>query len=306
LTTPNLGPNVTPSILFADRLEGFPAGFPLPENLIAADCILQPNGRCSIQPSRPEAALGAFQIFENSANSIYNALQVEMRNRSARGYQFTLAYTWSHALDDVSDIFTIAGAPIIAQDSFNLRAERADANFDIRHRFVASIIWDLPFYRNAQGTAAKVIGGWQVASIFQANSGQPFTINIPVDANFDGNLTDRPSTTDGLIFLDGHNRQRVALESGRTVEDFFSFGSNGFVGRNTVRADSFINWDMALNKQFRFTDSQALQFRAEVFNLLNRANFGIPIRVIGNPAFGSAVETVNPARIIQFALKYSF
>jgi hypothetical protein len=145
-----------------------------------------------------------------------------------------------------------------------------------------------------------------LASIFEARTGQPFTLNLPNDANLDGNLTDRPSTTDGLVFFSGHGRQRVAIAGGRSVTDFFVLGRDGFVGRNTVRADGFVNLDLALSKRFAFTDNQRLDFRAEFFNALNRANFGIPIHTIGSPGFGSAVETANPARIIQFALKYSF
>jgi carboxypeptidase family protein len=304
LTTPNLGPNVTPSILFADRFN-IPFSFEAPP-LVLADCILQLNGKCSIQPGRSEPALGAFQIFENSAGSNYHSLQMEMLKRYSNGYQFTVAYTWSHALDDVSDIFPIAGAPIVAQNSFNLRGERASANFDIRHRFAASLIWDLPFYRDTKGTAARWLGGWQVGTIFQAHTGQPFTLTLPNDANLDGNLTDRPSTTDGLVFISGHGRQKVTTAAGKDVTDFFVLGRDGFVGRNTVRADSFVNWDVALSKRFALTERQSLNFRAEFFNALNRANFGTPIRTLGSPGFGSAVETVNPARIVQFGLKYSF
>ncbi|MEW6209572.1 MAG: carboxypeptidase-like regulatory domain-containing protein [Acidobacteriota bacterium] len=300
LTTPNLGPNVTPSILFANRFTGFPAQLP---DLVLADCRLQPTRTCSIQPRRAEPSLGAYQIFENSAASTYHALQMEMRNRNTRGYQFSLAYTWSHAIDDVSDIFPLAGAPVVAQDSLDLRLERGDANFDVRHKVAASLIWDLPFFRGKTGKRAAALGGWQIASIFQAHTGQPFTLNLPVDANFDGNLTDRPSTTNGLIFFEGHNRQRVALGQGKGVEDFIVFGKNGFVGRNTARADSFINWDAALVKNFRFSEGRSLTFRAEFFNLLNRANFATPIRTLGSPAFGSAVETISPARTVQFALK---
>jgi hypothetical protein len=101
-------------------------------------------------------------------------------------------------------------------------------------------------------------------------------------------------------------RQKVALASGRNVVNFFRLFRGGSVGRNTVRADNFISWDLSLIKSFRFNENQSLAFRAEGFNLLNRSNFGTPIRVIGSPAFGSSVDTVNPARIIQFALKYSF
>jgi hypothetical protein len=206
----------------------------------------------------------------------------------------------------VSDLFPIAGAPILPQDSFNLRAERASANFDIRHRLAASLIWDLPFYDNSSGAIARVLGGWQVATILQANTGQPFTLNIPVDANLDGNLTDRPSTTAGLIFSNGHGRQRVTVSPGLTLTSLFTPGRDGAVGRNTARGDSFVDWDVALVKAVRIAEGQKLSFRAEFFNALNRANFGLPIGVIGAPGFGSAVETINPARLIQFGLKYNF
>jgi hypothetical protein len=308
LTTPNLGPNVTPSVLFATSFAGFPPGFALPPPLVLAECSrFETNGKCSLQPNRPEPALGAYQIFKNAGSSNYHALQVEARSRHKHGYSFTVAYTWSHSIDDVSDVFPIAGAPILPQDSFNLRLERANSNFDVRQRFATSLIWDLPFYRNGKtGGAARVLGGWQLASIFQAYTGQPFTLNLPNDANMDGNLTDRPSTTDGLVFFSGHHRQKVAMAAGRDVPDFFVAGRDGFVGRNTVRADSFVNWDAALIKRFAFTEKQKLDFRAEFFNALNRTNFGVPIHTLGSPGFGSAVETANPARIIQLALKYSF
>jgi Carboxypeptidase regulatory-like domain/TonB dependent receptor len=308
LTTPNLGPNVTPSVQFATNFANFPPGFALPPPLVLAECTrFQTDKKCSIQPARPEPALGAFQIFKNAASSNYHALQLEARKRYNHGYQFTVAYTWSHSIDDVSDVFPIAGAPILPQDSSNLRLERASSNFDIRHQFASSLIWDLPFYREAKSSAmSRCLGGWQVASIFQAYTGQPFTLNLPNDANLDGNLTDRPSTTNGLVFFSGHGRQKVGMAAGKDVTDFFVLGRDGFIGRNTVRADSFVNLDVALNKRFAFTESRSLDFRAESFNALNRANFGIPIRTLGSPGFGSSVDTANPARIIQFALKFSF
>ncbi|HKQ08997.1 MAG TPA: carboxypeptidase-like regulatory domain-containing protein [Blastocatellia bacterium] len=304
LTTPNLGPNVLPQLQIA-ALINLPGVGQVPT--VLAECArYQPNGKCEIAPPRPQPALGAYQIFADSANSTYHALQVEGRKRLSRGFAFTASYTWSHALDDVSDVFPIAGAPILPQDSFDLRRERASANFDIRHRFAASFIWDLPIFKDGQGAAHRLLGGWQLSSLFQAQGGQPFTVNLPIDANIDGNLTDRPSTTDGLVTVGGHHAQRLAMAEGSAVTDFFVLGRNGFVGRNTFRGDKFIDLDMALRKLFHFSERQALEFRAESFNLLNRANYGLPVRVLGSPGFGSAAETVNPARTIQFALKYSF
>ncbi|MFY9574409.1 MAG: carboxypeptidase-like regulatory domain-containing protein [Blastocatellia bacterium] len=308
LTTPNLGPNVTPSIQFANDFLNFPGGFALPPPLVLAECSrFQDNKKCSLQPNRPEPALGAYQIFKNAANSSYHALQLEARSRYKHGYAFTAAYTWSHSIDDVSDVFPIAGAPILPQDSSNLRLERASSNFDVRHRLAVSFIWDLPFYRGAKpGAIASWFGGWRLASIFQTNTGQPFTLNLPNDANLDGNLTDRPSTTEGLVFFTGHGRRKAAIAEGRDVADFFVTGRDGLVGRNTVRADTLATLDLALSKRFNFSDRHRLDFRAEFFNALNRANFGTPDRTLGSPGFGSAVETASPARMIQFALKYGF
>ncbi len=318
-TTPNLGPNVTPAI---ELLRANHIPFPVILNhsvqggFTSRPPVCQSTGDgavCGIAPGlvpRPAPALGAYQIIENSANSNYHALQLEARNRFGRGCQFTASYTWSHAIDDVSDVFPIAGAPVVAQNSFNLRLERGDANYDLRHRFAASLIWESPFDQKAGG-AGRLLGGWEIASIFQAHTGQPFTLNVAFDANLDGNLSDRPSTTNGLVFFDQHGPRRVELAPGRRLTDFFVFTGNVFTGngsvrRNTARGDGFINLDLSLNRTFSITEQQDLAFRAEFFNVLNRANFGLPIRVTGAPGFGSAVDTANPARMIQFALKYSF
>ena len=250
--------------------------------------------------------LGAFQIFENSANSNYHALQLEARKRYSRDFQFTAACTWSHAIDDVSDVFPIAGASILPQDSLNLRLESGNANFDVRHRFAASLLWDLPFYRGSNGGLGRVLRDWQISSIVQAHTGQPFTLTLPLDANLDGNLSDRPSTADGIIQVSGNGPQRVAIAPGRQLTDFFTFGRDGAVGRNTVRGDSFISVDLALSKNFRLSEGQDLIFRTEFFNLLNRANFGLPIRTIGAPGFGSAVDTAGPARTLVLVVKSRF
>jgi len=158
LTTPNLGPNVTshdqvnrvfaPQVVPVVRQHAIGAFICPPEGAPCGNSFF----------NRPNRALGPYQIFENSASSNYHGLQIEARNRYTRGYQFTVAYTWSHAIDDVSELFPISGAPVLAQDSFNIRAERADANFDVRHRFAASLVWDLPFYREA-GRVAKFLLG---------------------------------------------------------------------------------------------------------------------------------------------------
>ncbi|HLG16879.1 MAG TPA: carboxypeptidase-like regulatory domain-containing protein [Blastocatellia bacterium] len=315
LATPNLGPNVTPVVPFASSVNGRQNSFPvvlsgLVGSQLPSALRCQPNSpSCGVVAGgRPIKDLGAYQIFENSAASNYHALQLEIRKRYSRGYQISAAYTWSHAMDDVSDVFPIAGSPNVAQDSNNFRGERASAGFDLRQRFAASLVWDLPFYRNVKTGVGRWLGGWQIASIFQAHTGQPFTLNVPFDANLDGNLSDRPSTTDGLIFLGGHGVRRVAMKPGVEVNDFIVLARNGTVGRNTVRGDGFVSLDAAVSKSFALDKDgkRKLQFRFEMFNAFNRANFGLPVRIMDAPGFGSAIETVVPARTLRFAVKFRF
>jgi hypothetical protein len=155
---------------------------------------------------------------------------------------------------------------------------------------------------------------WQVSGIFTAQSGQPFTVNSAIDANRDGNLTDRLNLTDGLIVIN-QGRTRILRERGVdpltlivSEDDPFSFplAASGRVGRNTFRSPGIATFDIALVKRFRVRERQEFLFRTEVFNLFNRTHFGTPVRILEAPTFGSSVNTTVPARTIQFALKYSF
>jgi len=270
LSTPNLGPNRIPLVTAAPAKLGSPS-------FQGQD--LTPIGRTQDQ-------LGSFTLIESDASSIYHALQAQLIKRFSRGIQLTAAYTWSHAIDEVSDIFDLAGAPALPQDSRNLKAERADANFDVRHRFVYSFIWDLPGLQKN-----LLLGNWQLASIGTFQTGQPYSVLYFYDVNQDGNLTDRvaPGGADGTGTLAGE------------------------AGRNLFRAPGLASVDLALNKRFRFGERQNLEFRTEVFNLFNRSNFGIPVNQVN---FGGLrfkplteqifIDTRVPKRVIQFSLKYNF
>jgi hypothetical protein len=297
MTAPNGGSSMTPSQVLTYREGAVPS--------VSFDTAQE--GIVNQLPVRRSIGeLGAYQIFENSAASAYHALQLELRRRYSRGVTLTGAYTFSHAIDDVSDTIDLGGAPAFAQDALNLRAERGSAGFDVRHRFSASFIADLPAPKRKRGAAASLLGGWQLSSVLNARTGHPFTLAVPFDANQDGILTDRPSSARGLAFYDEHGPKRVEMEPGRTAVDFFVPGQNGLVGRNTARGDGLIDWDLAVNRKIHFADARSFELRVEVFNVLNRANFGLPVRTIGDPGFGSSTNTVTPARIIQVALKLGF
>jgi len=257
--------------------------------------------------SRPIQGLGAFTVFDSSAASTYHSLQASVTKRFSGGRQITAGYTWSHAIDDVSDVFDVAGAFVLPQDDRDLRAERGDANFDVRHRFVWSTLSNVPFisrFNDAGGAKGCLLGGWQVASITTYQTGQPFTVNTSFDVNLDGNLTDRLNATHGLTVTDDR-RQKLVLNVNPTSL-LAALTKNGQVGRNTFRATGVAKTDLTLIKNFRVRQTQTLVLRVEAFNLWNRTHFGTPVRILEAPSFGRAVDTsINP-RQVQFALKYVF
>jgi hypothetical protein len=264
--TPNLGPNAIPQVTRVGNNGNQP---------VFTGTIIAPSVATNLR-GRPDPLLGSFTSIESDANSSYHALQLQLNKRFSRGLQFTTAYTWSHAIDEVSDVFDLAGTLALPQDIFNRRGERANANFDVRQRFVYGAVWDLPLFK---GNSA--IGGWQLASIGTFQTGQPYTVISCCDANLDGNLTDR------------------------------------VVPRNSLRAPGIYTVDFSVNKHFKFGDRHNLEFRSEFFNLFNRTHFGFPVHQL---FFGGLntnfrpldtkdpiyVDTLVPARTIQFGLRYRF
>jgi hypothetical protein len=257
----------------------------------------------SFTGGRPVPGVGGVQLFETTARSRYDAAQFELRGRFRDSLQYRLSYTISKALDDVSDVFDLAGAPALPQDSLTFADEYARANYDVTNLVSFNTVYDFPRF-NARA-ARLLFGGLQLASTGHFRTGQPFTVNSIFDVNLDGNLTDRLNTTAGL-FATGDRLQPLTL----TTNDLASFlapvGHEGQLARNTFRAGNVFELNLALAKFFGLSEGRAILLRTEVFNLTNRANFGVPVRFLEAPAFGRATSTVTPARRIQFYLRYSF
>jgi hypothetical protein len=251
---------------------------------------------------RPNPAAGAISRFETTAASRYDSLQLQLRGRLRRQLLYQASYTYGRANDDVSDVFDLAGASALPQDPRNLAAEWGPANFDVRHRLTYNFIYDFPRFGNR--AARLVFGGVQIAGLGSYNTGQPFTVNSIYDVNLDGNLTDRLNSTEGIVET-GDRRQPYRL----TVDPeslLAPVGESGRVGRNTFRAGSVLDLNLSASKRIRLGERRQLLLRADVFNFINRANYGIPVRFLEAPNFGTAADTVTPMRRIQFALKYSF
>jgi Carboxypeptidase regulatory-like domain len=307
-TTPNLGPNA----YLAVESYGFQSGNLLPEPVFFG-AALPPGARVTaagrFTGGRPERQVGPVNIFETTANSRYNALQLQLRGRFRRSLQYMLGYTWSKAVDDVSDVFDLAGAPALPQNSFDLAAEHGPANFDVRHRMTYYFIYDFPELKNSNTVLRALFNGVRIAGAGRFNTGQPFTVNSIFDVNLDGNLTDRLNTTDGLI-LTGDRRRPLLRPTDDPAQLATTLlapvGSDGQVKRNSFRAGNVLDLNLAVSKSFRIAENRAVSLRCEAFNFINRANFGVPVRYLEAPGFGQAKDTVTPARRIQFGLKYEF
>jgi hypothetical protein len=301
VTTPNLGSNAILLPIFA-TLNGFEPSFfgislPPGSNITPAGDIVG---------GRPLSGIGVVNIYETTASSDYNALQLQLRGRFRRKFQYQVAYTFSKANDDVSDVFDLAGAPALPQDSFTFAGERGPANFDARHRFSYNFIWDLPDFSDHDPVFRQIFSNLQIAGTGRFQTGQPFTVNSIFDVNLDGNLTDRLNSTNG-IQLTGDRRQPIRLAPGVDPTSLLApIGTDGQVPRNTFRAGNILELDLSVIKSFEITEQSRLQFRVDFFNFINRANFGVPVRFLEAPGFGQATDTVTPGRRIQFALKFSF
>ena len=256
-------------------------------------------------PERPVAGIGAINQFETTATSKYDSLQLQLRGRLPRSLLYQLAYTLSRATDDVSDVFDLAGAFVLPQNSANPGAEYGPANFDVRHQFSYAFIFDIPRIKKGSRLIQAVINGFAVAGTGRVLSAQPFTVNSTIDVNLDGNLTDRLNTTQGLT-ITGNRQQPLVLTTANTLSLLAPFGDDGAIGRNVFRAGSILTVDVSVSRAWQIGGSQNLLFRMDIFNLPNRANFGIPVRLLEAASFGQAVNTVTPGRRIQFGLKYSF
>ena len=255
------------------------------------------------------------------ANSGYNALETSLRKRFSHGLSFLASYTWSHSIDDVSS-FNITGSasqPVagendLAQNPFNLAAERGPSMFDARNRLVLSYQWSLPFLQHSHEWYGKVLGNWQLNGIFTAMSGTPFTVFDSNDVSLQGQApeisgfsSNRPNVVGNpnsgprtaAEWFNVNAFQQIIQDPNSPVEQF------GDEGRNAVLGPRYVNWDVSAFKNIPLTESKQLQFRGELFNVLNHTNFRLPVSDIESPTFGQIQSDVSP-RVIQVALKFLF
>jgi carboxypeptidase family protein len=278
-------------------------------NPVKIGCTPPTSGACRQIPN-----VGPTRLRTNSGSSIYHSLQTSLEKRLTSGFSAGLHYTYSTFIDTMSEIFNVSSGEIaVAQDSYNRRADRARSSFDRPHRIAGNFVYELPYYRDQNGVAGVLLGGWQFNSQFSLQSGSPFT---PL------NGADPAGTLASISSLVGNairpNLNTTLDISSMSVEEILRAGGRslftqitaaqrvGNVGRNTLRSDGINNIDFGILKNTRIGENQRFQIRADFFNFTNSRDFGIPNSAVNSANFLNQWGTDGGNRRIIVGLRYVF
>ncbi len=282
---------------------------------------------------KPNPNYGTIGFRTNWSGSNYNAWQTTLRKRFSGGLQFNANYTYSKAMDDVSDTFTTknAGAHAYPTDSSNPAFDYGPADFNVKHRLVASFVYDLPFAKSN-----RWLGGWNVSGIATVQSGADFNVsNSAVDSNKDGEYNDRgvylgtgnpssninhnispangyltPDNPDGSNnkwgMLNGPNATDPQCPASINMGLWCQGPALGQIQRNSLVGPGYFNMDVGFAKSFKITETTRLKFEGNFFNILNHPNFLSPdgnLTDVGT--FGTSTSTFSP-RVTQLAARFEF
>jgi len=298
---------------------GFPSGSPLAGAPVPAGSYYIPAGT-----PKPNASLANTWTWFSRGDSAYDALEVDVTRRISRGLSVRGVYTWSKTLDDGDSLnqTTAGNAPGLVSNPFNLAADKGLATFDVRNVGVINAIYALPFGRGKLyaselgGWKNGLVGGWSVASIITAQSGFPFTPQLSYNPSNTGDTRNpvRPFLNPdfkGSVVLGNPGQwfNPAAFIAPPSASGFF-----GNVGRDTYVGPGLATWDFSVLKDTAIRERLSLQFRAEIFNLLNRANFNTPNLIVFTPptatnltglsgTAGAITSTSTTSRQVQFGLK---
>jgi hypothetical protein len=257
-------------------------------------------GPGAVAARRPYPQFGGIFFTESGGNSVFHALEASLNRRLARGFSVLAAYTFSKSIDDTSAFLGTMPDKNFPQDSRSYRAERALSSFDMRQRFTAAYLCNLPgrawWRRN-----------FELRGIATAQSGQPFTPVLRADNSNTGNTggifgSDRPD-----VVGDPHLARPGPGEWFNTaafaIAPRYHFGN---AGRNILESPGSFTFDLALSRRFTVREGVGLSFDAEAFNLFNRANFDLPQLIADDPSTFGRIFSAKAPRQIQVALRLTF
>jgi hypothetical protein len=274
-----------------------------------------PSGTYYVPTStKPNTAIANTWTYFSEANSSYNALQVDMNHRFSSGFSLRGVYTWSKTLDDGDSVnaTTSGNEPALASNPFNLRADWGLANFDVRNTAAISAVYELPFGRGKRFLSGGnlLLGGWTVNSIVTLQGGFPFTPQLSYNPSNTGDTRNpvRPFVNPAFTGPVIRGTPNQWFNPAAFLAPPNSSGFYGNLGRDTLQGPGLATWDFSLMKDTRIREGLNLQFRAEFFNILNRANFNSPNAIVFtptgvSPTAGLITSTATTSRQIQLGLK---
>jgi hypothetical protein len=258
----------------------------------AAFAGLQVNPLDPQTGTRPYPQFGTERVLGNFLQSKYNAMQVQLRHRAGR-LNFDVNYTWSHEIDNTLNVFGTF------EDPYNYNLDRASGDIDVRNNLSFDAVYSLPELNGSRKWMRTLLGGWQASTILQARSGLP--LNVTLESGFFAPPFRPNYIGGGPDYLASAHWPNSSLNPAvYAVEpDYNQILTVGSLGRNTARGAAFYQWDLSGMKFFAVTERVKLQFRADLFNLLNHPNFANPdtglCTAISLPtATSPAVCTPNP------------
>jgi len=293
----------------------YPSNFPvgLAGTPVPAGSFYIPVGR-----PRQNPTLANTWTWFSWGDSSYNALQVDVNRRFSNGLSFRGVYTWSKALDDGDSLnqTTAGNAPGLISNPYDIKGDWGPATYDVRNVGVVSVVYDLPFGKGKQfansfsGFGNTMIIGWSVDSIITALNGFPFTAQLSYNPSNNGDTRNpvrpfaNPNFTGNPIIGTPTQWYNPAFFLQPPPNSAFW----GNATRNNLVGPGLVTWDFSASKNTQLRERLSLQFRAEIFNLLNRANFNTPNLITFTPSgvsgtAGAITSTSTTARQVQFALK---
>ena len=294
----------------------YPATFPAP---LAHSAV--PAGSYYIPAGAPKAntTLANTWTWFAVGNSSYNALQVDINRRFSRDLSFRGVYTYSKALDDGDSLnaTTSANAPALASNPYNLQADWGPATYNATNVGVINAIYQLPFGRgkpfasNLSGLANGFVGGWSVTSIVTLQSGFPLTPQLSYNPSNNGDTRNpvRPFVNPNFTGPVVKGNPAQWFNPAAFLAPPANSGFYGNLARDSVPGPGLATWDFSTIKNTTIRERLTVQFRAEIFNLLNRANFNTPNLIVFTPTgvsgtAGAITSTSTTSRQVQFALKF--
>jgi Carboxypeptidase regulatory-like domain len=265
----------------------------------------------SVPDRSPFPNFGRIQLVDNGGSGNYHSLAAKFSKRYSNGLTYLASYTWSKSIDNATAIRNLGGDTLFPQNSYCRACERARSSHDVRHRFVTSALFDLPFgrgrhFNTTNPVANAVIGGWQLSSILTLQSGFPITVTNSRDTSNTGAFFDRPNATGEAPDLP-RGQQDPTHFFNTAAFVIQPNGTHGNVGRNTLNSPGIISWDFSTMKNFPlWRESRYLQFRFEAFNFPNHPVWGNPNTNVASGGFGTLTGTRTSMRTLQLGLKLVF